>query len=157
MPKTIQLDLSDQNIFDPAEEPGVWAVTGTFCFADADFKALSRHDKIAFSSGWLGSKYFGWSTFVQVTDIEDEQFDALVSRLAGHLMNNFGAPDLFAAIEAARGEALYAAELCDHPDGTLLAIEREMTDQGIAERVKAIAPQKDGLHSKIFDVVPDKI
>ena len=155
MPKTIRMDQSDENIFTTPEEPGVWAVTGTFCFADADFEALDRTGKIAFSSAWLGTKTFGWTTFVQVTDIEDEQFDALISRLSGFLMDNFGAPDLFAAVEAAKGEAFYTAELCDHPVGTLLAIEREITDQGITERVKAIPPKKDDLHSRIFDVVPD--
>ena len=155
MPKTIRFDDSDTNVFTSAEEPGVWAVTGTFCFADADFESLSRKNKLAYSSGWLGTKTFGWSTFVQVTTIEDEQFDALVSRLSGYLMDQFNAPDLFAAINAARDEALYTSECCDHPDGTLLAIEREMTENGIAERVKAIPPEKDSLHSKIFDVVPE--
>src|SRR5215213_3233541 len=38
--RTIRLDPSDTFVFDQAAEPGEWAVTGAFMFADADPSTL---------------------------------------------------------------------------------------------------------------------
>ena len=151
-PRTIRLDVSDANAFPLAAEPEEWAVTGTFAFADADPEAMTGKEQLAFRNGWLGTDSFGRSTFVQVSVIPDEQFEAVVRNLAAHLHENYGAPDMLAAVEAARGEAEYAAGLCDHPAGTLLAIEREFTEDGVAERIRVIPKTGDGAHAKIWTV-----
>jgi len=154
--RTIRMDVSDVNVFPLAAEPGEWAVTGTFAFADADPAALSNKQQLAFRNGWLGTGSFGRSTFVQVAVIPDEQFEEVVRRLAAHLHERYGAPDMLAAVRAAREEALYAAGLSDHPAGTLLAIEREFTEQGVAERIRVIPKRDEGNHARIWSVVEDE-
>jgi hypothetical protein len=47
--------------------------------------------------------------------------------------------------------------LCDHPAGTLLAIRRELTDEGISEQIR-IVPRDDeeGGHARIWEFVDDE-
>ena len=82
-----------------------------------------------------------------------------VLQLAGEL-DFVSAPllreQLLAAVEAAKEEAAYAAGLCDHPAGTMLAIEREFTDEGVAERIKVVPKQDEGAHARIWSVVEDE-
>ena len=155
--RTLRLDASDAQVFPLAAAPEEWAVTGTFAFAHDDPTDWSRKDQLAFKSGWLGTESFGRSTFVQVAVIPDAQAEAVVRRLAGHIFQNFGAPDMLAATDAARHEVADMASLCgDHAAGTLLAIERDLTDDGIAERVR-VAPRRDeGDHARIWTVEVDE-
>jgi len=155
-PRTIRLDVSDENAFPVAADAEEWALTGTFAFADAEPGALSNKEQLAFRNGWLGADSFGRATFVLVAEISDEQFEAVVLRLAEHIFEHYGAPDMLAAAEAARGEARYAADLCDHPIGTMLAIEREFTDDGVAERIRVIPQQDESMHAKIWSIVEDE-
>ena len=155
-PRIIRLDVSDENAFPLAAEPKEWAVTGTFAFADTDPSGFSNKEQLAFKNGWLGTESFGRATFVQVSIIPDEQFEETVRRLAAHLHDHYGAPDMLAAVEAARQEAEYAADLCDHPAGTLLAIEREFTDEGVVERIRVMPKKNEGAHAKIWSVVEDE-
>jgi hypothetical protein len=83
-----------------AAEPGEWAVTGTFAFSNADPVSFSNKEQLAFKNGWLGTKSFGRTTFVEAVAITEEQFDAVVDRLADHLGDHYGAPDREAAIGA---------------------------------------------------------
>ena len=96
-PRTLRFDVSDVNAFPLAAEPEEWAVTGTFAFADADPEAMSNKEQLAFKNGWLGIESFGRSTFVQVATIPDNQFDEAVRKLAQHLFERYGAPDMLAA------------------------------------------------------------
>ena len=155
-PRIIRLDVSDENAFPLAAEPKEWAVTGTFAFADTDPSGFSNKEQLAFKNGWLGTESFGRATFVQVSIIPDEQFEETVRRLAAHLHDRYGAPDMLAAVEAARQEAEYAADLCDHPAATLLAIEREFTDEGVVERIRVMPKKNEGAHAKIWSVVEDE-
>ena len=155
-PRTIRLDVSDINAYPLAAEPEEWAVTGTFAFADVDPAAMTNKEQLAFKNGWLGTESFGWATFVQVSVIPDEQFEETVRRLAAHLHDRYGAPDMLAAVEAARQEAEYAADLCDHPAGTLLAIEREFADEGVAERIRVMPKKDEASHARIWSVVEDE-
>ncbi len=155
-PRTIRLDPSDVKVFPLAAEPGEWAVPGTFAFADAEPQSLSRKEQLAFKSGWLGTGSFGRSTMVQVVDITAEQYDDVVRMIADHLVSEYGAPDRDAAMTAARDEAADAAGLCDHPVNTLLAIEREFTDDGISERVRVIIPAPAGAHTRVLEIVEDE-
>ena len=157
MLRTIRLDASDTKVFARAAEPGEWAVTGTFAFVDADPTGWTAKDRLAFRGGWLGTESFGRVTFVQVAEVKDDAFAETVRRLAAHLFENFGAPDMGAAVAAAREEVEYAASLADHPAGTLLAIEREFADAGVTERTRVIEPP-DGEkpHARIWVLVDDE-
>ena len=85
-----------------AAEPEEWALTGTFAFADSEPQQLSNKEQLAFRNGWLGIGSFGFSTFVVVAEITQDQFETMVSRIAGHLFEHYGAPDMLAAAKAAR-------------------------------------------------------
>jgi hypothetical protein len=47
------------------------------------------------------------------------------------------------------------ATLCNHPPGTLLAIEREITGQNITERTRVLKPAEKSAHSRIWTIVED--
>jgi hypothetical protein len=64
--RTIRLDPSDTFVFESAAEPGEWAVTGAFMFADDDPGTLEGKARAAFRAGFLGVQSLGWSTLVQI-------------------------------------------------------------------------------------------
>ncbi|MEK9723521.1 MAG: DUF6505 family protein [Rhodospirillaceae bacterium] len=148
--RTIRLDVSDANVFPLAAEPGEWAVTGTFAFADVDPAAWGNKQQIAFRDGWLGTESYGRATFVQVTTIAERQYEDTVRRLAAHIFDAYGAPGMIDALEAASIEVADMATLCDHPVGTLLAIERRADDQAITERTHVVAPPSEEFHARIW-------
>ena len=153
--RTIRLDVSDANVFPIAAESGEWAVTGTFAFADAEPGGLDAKERIAFRDGWFGTESFGRATFVQVTELGSEDYEETVRRLAAHLFGDYGAPDMMAALDAARAEVDDMAALCAHAAGTLLAIEREFTELSITERTRVVEPRDDGQHARIWSVEPN--
>jgi Family of unknown function (DUF6505) len=65
--RTIRLDPSDTFVFERAADPGEWAVSGAFMFADADPDALVGKSRAAFRGGFLGVASLGWSTLVQIS------------------------------------------------------------------------------------------
>lgn len=154
-PRCIRLDLSDTRVFPHAAQPGEWAVPGGLSFAGCDPEALERKTRFAFQNGWLGSESFGWSTFVEVAEISDAEFETVVENLAKGFVSVLGAPGLDEALPAARDEANYAAGLCEHDLHTLLALEREMGDDGIVERFRVVVPERAQDHAKIWEIVPD--
>ena len=140
--RTIRLDPSDTFIFEPAAEPGEWAVTGGFVFWDADPDALSGKTRAAFRSGFLGIDSLGWSTLVQIVDASESDRAAAVDVLAQRLVERFGAPDLGAARVAAEEEVTFAASLCDHPAGTLIAMHRTREDGAVRETFRSLRPRE---------------
>lgn len=153
LPRTIRLDPSDARVFDVAAEPGEWAVTGTFSFVDAVPADMDNKAQLAFKSGWLGLSSLGRSTFVQVSVAPEDEVETATRALAAHLFEDYGAPDMLMASTAAKSEVAYAASLCDHPAGTLLAIEREMTDDGVTERIRVMPrSDEDGGHAQIWSL-----
>ena len=154
-PRTIRLDSSDLYVFKPAAEPGEWAVPGSFAFANRTPEDLDGKARQAFQSGWLGTDSFGRATLVEVAEIPEAAFFAVVECLARHFVTAYGAPDLAAALPAARAEADDSASLCDHKVHTLLAIERAFTDDGITERVRVVTPERARDHAKIWTLVED--
>ena len=155
-PKTMQLDLSDWQVFERTAEPGEPAVSGAFAFADADPESLAGKPAQAFRNGFLGVESFGRATFVMVGEVEEAEYEAVIDRLAKHLVTEYGAPDMEAAGPAAREEAAFAASLCDHPVGTLIIVERSFGPDGIVESFRAIDRRQDGEHTKIWEIVPDE-
>ena len=71
LPRTLRLDPSDSFVFARAAEPGEWAVTGSFLFWDRDPASLTGKDRVAFRSGFLGVRSFGFSTLVVVSEASE--------------------------------------------------------------------------------------
>jgi hypothetical protein len=138
--RTIRLDPSDTFIFERVAVPGEWAVPGTFAFAPMDVARLEGKPRAAFRSGFLGIESLGWSTLVEVAEASEEERVAAVERLAQHLVERFGAPDLAVARGAAEEELGFAASLSKHPEGTLIAVARKHENGDICESFRTLAP-----------------
>jgi len=143
-PRTIRLDPSDRFVFERAAEPGEWAVSGAFVFWNQDPATLGQKQRVALRSGFLGIDSLGWSTLAIVTEATEAERQAMVERLAGQLLEKFGAPDLAAARVAAEEEVAFAASLCDHPPHTLLAVQRSIENGEIRERFRTLKPREAG-------------
>ena len=94
LPRTIRLDPSDTFVFERAAEPGEWAVSGAFIFWNRDPATLDQKQRVALRSGFLGIGSFGWSTLAIVTEATEADRQAMIERLAGQLVEKFGAPDM---------------------------------------------------------------
>jgi hypothetical protein len=139
--RTIRLDPSDTFVFERPAEPGEWAVSGAFMFADVDPAELTGKERAAFRGGFLGVASLGWSTLVQIVEASAQDRAAVVETLAKQLQDNFGAPDLAAARIAAEEEVAFAASLCDHAADTLIAVRRTFEDGAIREAFRTLRPR----------------
>jgi hypothetical protein len=144
LPRTIRLDPSDTFVFRNAAGPGEWAVTGAFLFADAEPDALDAKARAAFRSGFLGIASFGWSTLVTIVEATEDERDAAIEALAGQFVTHLGAPDIDTARAAARDEIAFAASLCAHPVGTLIALARGIEEGELKERFRTLHPRGTG-------------
>ncbi len=151
-PRTIRFDASDERVFAAAAEPGEWAVSGGFVFADHDPQHLAGKERQAFAQGFLGTASFGWSSLVSVAEIQFADYEAVIEALAQHLFAAYGAPDMKAARDAAREEAEFAASLCTQPINTLIAVERSWGPQGIVERFRTIEAPRAAPHATIWTI-----
>ena len=155
LPRTIRMDASDVNIFEQAAEPGEWSVTGTFMFVDEMPDTMPRKRKLAFASGWLSVESFGWSSLVQVSHVDQDDYETSIRAVAGHLFKDFGAPDMMAALEAAGEVVEEAIALCDGQDaGTILAVQRDADLKGIAERVRVVN-KTESMHAPVWSIADD--
>ena len=148
--RTIRLDPSDTFVFERAAEPGEWAVSGAFMFADADLDALDGKPRAAFRGGFLGVASFGWSTLVQIVEASDDDRAAVVAMLARQFHERLGAPDFATARAAAEEEIAFAASLCDHPRDTLIAVRRTFEDGAIREAFRTLRPRGDRKPMRAF-------
>lgn len=140
--RTIRLDASDAFVFERAAEPGEWAVSGAFLFAEGDPASLSGKPMAAFRSGLLGVSSLGWSTLAVVIEATDAERDAAIETLAARFRERLGAPDAASARAAAAAEELgFAAGLAEHPTGTLVAVQRTAEHVGIRERFRTFRPR----------------
>lgn len=152
LPRTIRLDPSDTFVFERAAEPGEWAVSGAFVFWNRDPATLGAKQRVALRSGFLGIDSLGWSTLALVTEASEADRQSMIGRLADQLSAKFGAPDCAAARAAAEQEVAFAASLCDHASGTLLAVQRSAQNGEIRERFRTLKPREaaadaDRLHA----------
>jgi hypothetical protein len=141
--RTIRLDPSDTFIFERAAEPGEWAVSGAFVFADDDPEALEGKARSAFRGGFLGVRTLGWSTLVQIVDANEDDRLAAIDMLARCLLSKFGAPSVAEAVAAAEEEFAFTESLCNHPQDTLIAVHRAHEGGEIRETFRTLRP-KDG-------------
>ncbi len=150
--RTIALDPSDTFVFDPAAEPGEWAVSGAFRFWDSDPAALEAKARSAFRSGFLGVQSWGWSTLVQIVEATEEDREEVIDLLGRQLVARFGAPDLATARAAAEEEVAFAQSLCDHPLDTLIAVHRTAANGEVREAFRLLLRRED-CHSRAFSFV----
>lgn len=146
--RAIRLDNSDTEVYERASEPGEWAVPGSFEFLDMEPQSLQGKQLQAFKSGFLGTRSFGWTTLVEIAEIDDDEYQQVIDRLAAHFMEHHGAPHIAAALPAAGDEVHYASTVCEYPLATLLAIERDFGEEGVVESLKVVKPNA-GDHSKL--------
>jgi hypothetical protein len=139
--RTIRLDPSDTFVFENTAEPGEWAVTGAFMFADEDPAQLEGKARAAFRSGFLGVNSLGWSTLVQIVEATEDDRRTAVEALARQLVACFGAPDMAAATAAAEEEFEFAASLCNHEHDTLIALQRTHEGGEIREAFRTLRPR----------------
>ena len=95
--RAIRLDESDAQVYEQASQPGEWAVPGSFAFLDMDPLTLEGKQLQAFNSGFLGTQSFGWTTLVEIAEIDDDEYQQVIDRLAAHFMEHYGAPHIAAA------------------------------------------------------------
>jgi hypothetical protein len=141
--RTIRLDPSDTFVFTDAAEPGEWAVSGTFVFADDDPSKLEGKARSAFRSGFLGVQSLGFSTLVQIVEASDADRAGAVAALAQQLVARYGAPGPAEAAAAAEEEFVFAESLCNQPVDTLIAVHRSFENGEIREAFRTLRP-KDG-------------
>jgi hypothetical protein len=151
--RTIRLDPSDTFVFERAADPGEWAVSGAFMFADADPEALEGKLRAAFRGGFLGVQSFGWSTLVQIVDASEQDHAEVLEALARQMHERLGAPDIAAARAAAEEEVAFAASLCDHPRDMLIAVRRTFEDGSIREAFRTLRPRGDRKPMRAFSFV----
>jgi hypothetical protein len=148
--RTIRLDPSDTFVFDPAAEPGEWAVPGAFAFWDGDPSALEGKRRAAFRSGFLGVESLGWSTLVQIVEVSGSDRATVVERLAQQLVEHFGAPDMQAAAAAAEEEVAFAQSLCTQPKDTLIAVHRTFENGEVREQFRTLRPREGAKPARAF-------
>jgi len=153
--RAVRLDESDTRVFERAATPGEWAVPGSFVFLDVDPQTLSGKSLQAFKHGFLGTESFGWTTLVEVAEIEEGAYKGLIERLAHHLVEKQGAPSIAEAVPFARDEAEYTASIAERDLHTLLAIEREPGGDGVVENLRVLRPSAAG-HSQVRLWAPDE-
>jgi hypothetical protein len=148
--RTIRLDPSDTFVFEPAAEPGEWAVSGAFAFWGGDPSTLEGKARSAFRSGFLGVESLGWSTLVQIVEASEADRANLVEALATQLVERFGAPDLKTAAAAAEEEVAFAESLCSQPQDTLIAVHRTYEDGNVREAFRTLRPREGAKPARAF-------
>jgi hypothetical protein len=148
--RTIRLDPSDTFVFEPAAEPGEWAVSGAFAFWNGDPGKLEGKARSAFRSGFLGVSTLGWSTLVQIVEASDADRANLVEALATQLVERFGAPDMQTAAAAAEDEVTFAESLCSQPQDTLIAVHRTYEDGNVREAFRTLRPRAGAKPARAF-------
>jgi hypothetical protein len=155
--RAIHFDESDRNVFFSPARTGEWCVSGGFEFSNWTEADLTGKARQAFANGWLGVETFGRVTFVAVTQIEQNEYEALADRLAQHFVDIYGAPSVEAAREVALDELAHMAELCEDQDpNTLLTVQRELTESGVREQFRTIQAQEAGLEQFAIHGSPDE-
>jgi Family of unknown function (DUF6505) len=151
--KTVRADPSDTFVFDKAAEPGEWAISGACLFANLDPATLSGKARAAFRSGFLGIGSFGRSTLAQIVEVSEAQRSTAVEQLAARLVEHCGAPDVATALRAAEEEVAFAASLCDHPPGMLIAVSRRYDNEAIRESFRTLQANSCAKPAPVFSFV----
>jgi hypothetical protein len=149
--RTIQLDTSDSFVFEKPADPGEWAVSGAFVFDRSDPANLQGKTRTAFRAGFLGLSSLGRSTLAQIVEASEADRRGAVEMLAAQLVTHFGAPDHATARFAADEEIDFAASLCGHTSGTLVAVTRRIENGTIREEFRTLRPREGAGHARAFE------
>ena len=84
--RAIHFDDSDTRVFHSPARTGEWCISGGFEFSNWSEGDLVGKAKQAFTNGWMGVETFGRTSFVAVTQVEQNEIDALAQALAGHFV-----------------------------------------------------------------------
>lgn len=148
-PRAVQLDGSDTQIYGHTATPGEWVVAGGFAFWDLEPQRAEDANKAAFRHGFLGARSFGWTTLARIDDIDETELQAVIESIAEHLLVHYGAPDIWAARAAAHEEADFAISLAEHPNDTLIAVQRSFEQDGIVEEFKVVQTPSGADHMRL--------
>ncbi|WP_299405551.1 DUF6505 family protein [uncultured Roseobacter sp.] len=144
--RAIHFDDSDTRVFHSPARTGEWCISGGFEFSNWSDGDLTGKAKQAFTNGWMGVETFGRASFVAVTQIEENERDAIAAVLAQHFVDIYGAPSVEAAMGVAMEEISQMVALCEDQEfNTLLTVTRELTDAGVKESYRVIEPQDAGI------------
>ena len=158
--RTIRFDASDERVYDRAAAPEEWAVSGAFAFAGLEPGAIAGKTRQAFANGFLGVHSLGRSTFATVAEAGPADLEEVERLLASHFVAALGAPDMDAALPAAKEEAGFILELCwKAPINTVFTVRRTWDAGGqIKEEFRTIRAPTGGEppHAKIWTTVDDE-
>ena len=155
--KTIRFDKSDLNIFPSIAKEGELAVVGTFSFFHLDEENLKGKMKQAFSNGFLGLPSLGYSTFISLAEVEEEDLKILKNTLSDCFLKKYGAPSFEHAFKAADDEVNLMLDLCcSHDKGSLIGISREMTKEGIKENFRHLPKAESCAEQNIWTFEEEK-
>ena len=154
--RTIRFDATDEKVFERAAAADELAVAGAFLFADDEPETLTGKRRQAFRNGFLGLESFGFATFACVAEVGESEYARAIELLAYRFFSELGAPDLETARAAAKDEVDFAAGLCAHPVNTVIAVERELEEDGIKERFRVVPAPREKDHAKVWELERDR-
>src|SRR5262249_60551552 len=137
---TVRLEPSELFVFGSAAEPGEWAVSGAFVFANADPATLAGKARAEFRAGLLGIASLGWSTLAQIVEASEDDRRAATEQLAKQLVAHFGAPGIAEAVAPAQEETAFPSSLGSHPADTLVADHPPYENRAIPQGIRPLAP-----------------
>jgi hypothetical protein len=156
--RTIRFDQSDDHVFVAPAGPDEIALSGAFAFAGMGKEEIRGKTRQAFANGFLALPSLGRATFVSVGEASDDELADAVEALARMFVEDYEAPDMVSAREAAREELAFACELADgKPLNSLLTVHRTMNDEAaIHEEYREISPPgQERPHTRIWDVTDE--
>lgn len=156
--KTIRFDMSDDHVFESGAAPDEWAISGAFAFSGVEPDQVTGKTKQAFANGFLSIESFGRSTFASVAEFDDDDMAKVEAGLAQHFIDEYGAPDVAAALPAVREEMKFILDLCESSlINTVFTVRRSFDEDGqIKEEFRTITPpDAKPIHTRIWSVVED--
>jgi len=148
--RTIRFDATDEKVFERAAGPDELAVACGFLFADDTPGTLIGKRRQAFRNGFLGLESFGFATFACVAEVPLSEHARAIELLAYRLFAELGAPDLETARAAAKGEVDFTAGLAARPVNTVIAVERELGEDGVVERFHIVPAPREKDHATVW-------
>lgn len=121
----------------PHAEEWELCVPGTCIYRHLDPEDPSTHNQVY--SAFLSTETFGFAEWVQVEEITANDYQRLINRLAHHLHENGFVRSLEMGFDIADMELNHGKILANNrPTGTLMAVERRMSKDGVVENFKII-------------------
>lgn len=156
--RTIRFDSSDDHVFATPAGPDEIALSGAFAFASLEVEEITGKTRQAFANGFLALPGLGRATFVSIGEAEEQELSDAMEALAQLFVDDYEAPDLMTARDAAREEIGFACELADgKPLNCLLTVHRTLSEEGaIHEEYREITPPgQERPHTRIWDVADE--